>query len=128
MFACLSVAKGPASFCVSFKMSETETANKSFYCAGCGQVAYIMERVVVGNDTFHPSCFSCAHCGETLTLSGFSKSQDGRYFCKAHYEQLFETEKLADSTENLEADAATPIAADEPKKATDSPRTLARRE
>jgi len=60
-------------------------------CTACGKVAYAMERLVVEGQTFHPTCFKCTHCGNKLSLNGFSKSNDGKYYCKTHYMQLFKT-------------------------------------
>lgn len=60
-------------------------------CTACGKVAYAMEKLVVEGQTFHPTCFKCTHCGNKLGLNAFSKSNDGKYYCKTHYMQLFKT-------------------------------------
>mmetsp|Transcript_111631 Transcript_111631/g.360349 ORF Transcript_111631/g.360349 Transcript_111631/m.360349 type:complete len:143 (+) Transcript_111631:72-500(+) len=58
-------------------------------CVACGKTAYAMERIQVEGQTFHPTCFRCKHCGNKLSPGAFSKSDDGSYYCKVHFEQLF---------------------------------------
>mmetsp|Transcript_81429 Transcript_81429/g.264390 ORF Transcript_81429/g.264390 Transcript_81429/m.264390 type:complete len:187 (-) Transcript_81429:238-798(-) len=58
-------------------------------CHGCGKVAYAMERIVVEEQTWHPSCWRCTACDGKLTLGKFSKAQDGKFYCKVHYMEMF---------------------------------------
>jgi len=58
-------------------------------CVVCGKTAYAMERIVVEGATFHPTCFKCTTCSNKLSVGSFSKSNDGKYYCKTHYERLF---------------------------------------
>jgi len=48
-----------------------------------------MERLQVEGVTFHPVCFKCSHCSNKLSLGSFSRSDEGKYYCKVHYRQLF---------------------------------------
>lgn len=59
-------------------------------CAGCGKVAYAMERICVEGTTFHPTCFKCIECGNKLNIGAFSKSPEGQYYCKTHYAAAFQ--------------------------------------
>mmetsp|Transcript_87672 Transcript_87672/g.203963 ORF Transcript_87672/g.203963 Transcript_87672/m.203963 type:complete len:172 (-) Transcript_87672:91-606(-) len=58
-------------------------------CTACGKTAYLMERIQVEGEIFHPTCFRCKHCNNKLSTGAFSKSDEGNYYCKVHYEQLF---------------------------------------
>merc|ERR1712242_224165 len=51
-------------------------------CGVCGMVAYQMERITVEGRTFHPGCFKCHKCEAKLSLSKFSESEKGRFYCK----------------------------------------------
>mmetsp|Transcript_20033 Transcript_20033/g.46636 ORF Transcript_20033/g.46636 Transcript_20033/m.46636 type:complete len:201 (+) Transcript_20033:74-676(+) len=61
----------------------------SNHCVVCKKVAYAMEKIIVEGETFHPTCFRCAHCNNKLSPGSFSKSNEGLYYCKVHYAALF---------------------------------------
>jgi len=42
-------------------------------CAKCGKVAYPLESLKAGDDTYHKLCFKCGGCGITLNLKTFKK-------------------------------------------------------
>jgi len=65
------------------------TGAASDKCVVCGKTAYAMERIQVEGAIFHPACFKCAFCDNKLSVGSFSKSDDGKYYCKTHYERLF---------------------------------------
>ena len=53
-----------------------------------------MERMSANGLFFHRSCFRCSHCNCQLKIGGFSLSkgvggEKGKFFCSAHYRQLF---------------------------------------
>ena len=39
---------------------------------------------------FHKTCIRCSSCNKVLSLGNYS-SLDGKFYCKAHYDQLFKT-------------------------------------
>lgn len=57
-------------------------------CVKCDKVAYVMERISVEGEVFHPTCFRCTRCEGKLSASDFAKS-DGKYYCKPHFAELF---------------------------------------
>mmetsp|Transcript_16695 Transcript_16695/g.47757 ORF Transcript_16695/g.47757 Transcript_16695/m.47757 type:complete len:141 (-) Transcript_16695:239-661(-) len=67
-------------------VSATPSCDK---CNACGKTAYVMERLQVEGRVFHKSCFRCAHCSGKLSLGAFSKGEQGLFYCRPHYEQLF---------------------------------------
>ena len=53
-----------------------------------------MERMSANGLFFHRSCFRCSHCNCQLKIGGYSLSkgvggEKGKFFCSAHYRQLF---------------------------------------
>ena len=53
-----------------------------------------MERMSANGLYFHRSCFRCSHCNCQLKIGGYSLSkgdggEKGKFFCTAHYRQLF---------------------------------------
>ena len=53
-----------------------------------------MERMSANGCFFHRSCFRCTHCNCQLKIGGYSLSkgesgEKGKFFCTAHYRQLF---------------------------------------
>ena len=53
-----------------------------------------MERMSANGLYFHRSCFRCSHCNCQLKIGGYSLSKGdsgevGKFFCTAHYRQLF---------------------------------------
>jgi len=58
-------------------------------CAACNKKAYAMEKMQVEGMIFHKMCFCCDHCKKKLDVGGFSKTPEGTFYCKVHYERLF---------------------------------------
>lgn len=53
-----------------------------------------MERMSANGFFFHRTCFKCSHCNCQLKIGGYSLSkgvagEKGKFFCSAHYRQLF---------------------------------------
>jgi hypothetical protein len=59
-------------------------------CAVCGKTVYAMEKMVADKVLFHKNCMKCTHCSKTLGLGNFA-ALNGKYYCKPHFKQLFQT-------------------------------------
>lgn len=57
-------------------------------CAACNKTVYPLEKVTMEGESFHKSCFKCAHGGCPLTHSSYA-SLDGVLYCNIHFAQLF---------------------------------------
>ncbi|XP_059311129.1 LIM domain-containing protein PLIM2b-like isoform X2 [Lycium ferocissimum] len=57
-------------------------------CAACDKTVYPLEKVTMEGESFHKSCFKCAHGGCPLTHATYA-SLDGNLYCKHHFAQLF---------------------------------------
>ncbi|KAM3344041.1 LIM domain-containing protein PLIM2b-like isoform X1 [Capsicum galapagoense] len=57
-------------------------------CAACNKTVYPLEKVTMEGESFHKSCFKCAHGGCPLTHATYA-SLDGILYCKHHFAQLF---------------------------------------
>ncbi|KAL3649544.1 LIM domain-containing protein PLIM2b [Castilleja foliolosa] len=57
-------------------------------CAACDKTVYPLEKVQMEGESFHRSCFKCAHGGCPLTHSSYA-ALDGILYCKVHFQQLF---------------------------------------
>ncbi|XP_019252208.1 PREDICTED: LIM domain-containing protein PLIM2c-like [Nicotiana attenuata] len=57
-------------------------------CAACNKTVYPLEKVTMEGESFHKSCFKCAHGGCPLTHATYA-SLDGVLYCKHHFAQLF---------------------------------------
>lgn len=57
-------------------------------CHGCGEAVYITERKFVEGRIYHASCFKCWECGRKLDQNDYNKSDDGHFFCRAHFDRL----------------------------------------
>lgn len=58
-------------------------------CHGCGEKLYPLEKMSLGQKTFHKSgCAKCFNCKVNLTPNNFAVVQ-GRLYCKTHYLQNF---------------------------------------
>ncbi|XP_055808499.1 LIM domain-containing protein PLIM2b-like [Solanum dulcamara] len=57
-------------------------------CAACTKTVYPLEKVTMEGESFHKSCFKCAHGGCPLTHATYA-SLDGILYCKHHFAQLF---------------------------------------
>ncbi|XP_057780619.1 LIM domain-containing protein PLIM2b-like [Salvia miltiorrhiza] len=57
-------------------------------CPACGKTVYPLEKVAMEGESFHKSCFKCAHGGCALTHSSYA-ALDGILYCKHHFQQLF---------------------------------------
>ncbi|TPX56730.1 hypothetical protein PhCBS80983_g04331 [Powellomyces hirtus] len=57
-------------------------------CNHCAKPVYLMEQLVLDNNTFHKTCLKCSHCKATLKMGNLA-SMNGAYYCKPHFKQLF---------------------------------------
>ncbi|GFP85967.1 lim domain-containing protein plim2c [Phtheirospermum japonicum] len=57
-------------------------------CPACSKTVYPLEKVIMEGESFHKSCFRCAHGGCPLTHSNYA-ALDGILYCKVHFQQLF---------------------------------------
>lgn len=57
-------------------------------CAACSKTVYPLEKVTLEGESYHKSCFRCAHGGCPLTHSSYA-ALDGVLYCKHHFSQLF---------------------------------------
>ncbi|KAL2251731.1 LIM domain-containing protein PLIM2c [Sesamum indicum] len=57
-------------------------------CPACNKTVYPLEKVTMEGESFHRSCFKCAHGGCPLTHSSYA-ALDGILYCKHHFQQLF---------------------------------------
>ncbi|KAL3814852.1 hypothetical protein ACJIZ3_016120 [Penstemon smallii] len=57
-------------------------------CPACKKTVYPFEKVTMEGESFHKSCFKCAHGGCPLTHSNYA-ALDGILYCKVHFQQLF---------------------------------------
>lgn len=70
------------------------TSECSDYCYFCYKRVYLMERMSANGLYFHRNCFKCTHCKMQLGVGGYALSkgegaEKGKFFCTAHYRQLF---------------------------------------
>ncbi|KAK3536698.1 hypothetical protein QTP86_022384 [Hemibagrus guttatus] len=59
-------------------------------CVACHKTVYSLEKLVANQQTFHNSCFRCAHCNTKLSLVNFA-CLHGNIYCKPHFNQLFKS-------------------------------------
>ncbi|KAF4093796.1 hypothetical protein AMELA_G00005770 [Ameiurus melas] len=59
-------------------------------CVACHKTVYPLEKLVANQQTFHSSCFRCAHCNTKLSLINFA-CLHGSIYCKPHFNQLFKS-------------------------------------
>ncbi|TSU50028.1 LIM domain and actin-binding protein 1 [Bagarius yarrelli] len=59
-------------------------------CVACRKTVYPLEKLVANQQTFHNTCFRCAHCNTKLSLLNFA-CLHGSIYCKPHYNQLFKS-------------------------------------
>ncbi|KAL8119142.1 hypothetical protein AgCh_016595 [Apium graveolens] len=57
-------------------------------CAACEKTVYPFEKIMMEGESYHKTCFKCAHGGCPLTLDSYA-SLDGILYCKHHFAQLF---------------------------------------
>uniref|UniRef100_A0A5B7A6D4 Putative pollen-specific protein SF3-like n=1 Tax=Davidia involucrata TaxID=16924 RepID=A0A5B7A6D4_DAVIN len=57
-------------------------------CYTCHKTVYPLEKVNMEGESYHKSCFKCAHGGCPLTHSSYA-ALDGILYCKHHFAQLF---------------------------------------
>ncbi|EPS71497.1 hypothetical protein M569_03263, partial [Genlisea aurea] len=57
-------------------------------CAACSKTVYPLEKMTMEGESYHKSCFKCAHGGCPLTHSSYA-ALDGILYCKVHFQQLF---------------------------------------
>lgn len=59
-------------------------------CVACLKTVYPLEKLVANQQTFHNTCFRCAHCSTKLSLANYA-SLHGTIYCKPHFNQLFKS-------------------------------------
>ncbi|AEE80176.1 LIM domain-containing protein PLIM2c [Arabidopsis thaliana] len=57
-------------------------------CAACKKTVYPLEKMTMEGESYHKTCFRCAHSGCPLTHSSYA-ALDGVLYCKVHFSQLF---------------------------------------
>ncbi|XP_020094149.1 LIM domain-containing protein PLIM2c-like [Ananas comosus] len=57
-------------------------------CATCNKTVYPLEKLTMEGESYHKTCFKCAHGGCILTPSSYA-ALDGILYCKHHFAQLF---------------------------------------
>ncbi|KAK2976548.1 hypothetical protein RJ640_023786 [Escallonia rubra] len=57
-------------------------------CSACNKTVYPLEKVTMEGESYHKTCFKCAHGGCPLTHSSYA-ALDGILYCKHHFAQLF---------------------------------------
>ncbi|XP_010544716.1 PREDICTED: LIM domain-containing protein PLIM2c-like isoform X2 [Tarenaya hassleriana] len=57
-------------------------------CAACQKTVYPLEKMTLEGESYHKTCFRCAHSGCSLTHSSYA-ALNGVLYCKAHFSQLF---------------------------------------
>ncbi|NP_001311923.1 LIM domain-containing protein PLIM2c-like [Nicotiana tabacum] len=80
-------------------------------CAACNKTVYPLEKVTMEGESFHKSCFKCAHGGCPLTHATYA-SLDGVLYCKHHFAQLFMEkgtyQHVLEAANNKKINAETP--------------------
>ncbi|XP_047328881.1 LIM domain-containing protein PLIM2c-like [Impatiens glandulifera] len=76
-----SITKAPTK--VSCMFSGTQDK-----CPTCNKTVYPLEKVTMEGESYHKSCFKCAHGGCPLTASSYA-ALNGVLYCKHHFAQLF---------------------------------------
>ncbi|CAH0554384.1 unnamed protein product [Brassicogethes aeneus] len=51
-------------------------------CAKCNLPVFIAERLNVGKQLYHRTCFRCARCESQLTLANYYETENGQYCCE----------------------------------------------
>ncbi|KZV57636.1 hypothetical protein F511_03096 [Dorcoceras hygrometricum] len=76
-----SMAKAPSKVSAMFCGTQDK-------CPACHKTVYPLEKVTMEGESFHKSCFKCAHGGCHLTHSSYA-ALNGVLYCKVHFQQLF---------------------------------------
>ncbi|XP_047337575.1 LIM domain-containing protein PLIM2b-like [Impatiens glandulifera] len=76
-----SITRGPTK--VSSMFSGTQDK-----CPTCTKTVYPFEKVTMEGESYHKSCFKCAHGGCPLSASSYA-ALNGVLYCKHHFAQLF---------------------------------------
>ncbi|WZZ18084.1 LIM domain-containing protein PLIM2c isoform X3 [Brassica rapa] len=95
--------KESGNFSKNFHTGKTEKSNdvtrapsklSSFFsgtqdkCAACKKTVYPLEKITMEGESYHKTCFRCAHGGCPLTHSSYA-ALNGILYCKVHFNQLF---------------------------------------
>ncbi|KAH0912510.1 hypothetical protein HID58_035831 [Brassica napus] len=96
--------KESGNFSKNFQTGKTEKSNdvvctapsklSSFFsgtqdkCAACKKTVYPLEKITMEGESYHKTCFRCAHGGCPLTHSSYA-ALNGILYCKVHFNQLF---------------------------------------
>lgn len=51
-------------------------------CAKCGLPVFIAERLNVGKQLYHRTCFRCARCSSQLTLANYYETENNQFCCE----------------------------------------------
>ncbi|CAN4125076.1 unnamed protein product [Withania somnifera] len=93
-------------------------------CDTCNKTVYPLEKVTMEGESFHKSCFKCAHGGCPLTHATYA-SLDGILYCKHHFAQLFMEKgtyqhvlQAANNKKNIDQAAINEVIEEEPAKKT----------
>ncbi|KAG7468511.1 hypothetical protein MATL_G00143820 [Megalops atlanticus] len=74
-------------------------------CHFCEKRVYVMERLGAEGCFFHRDCFRCHACGSALRLGGHAfDSEEGNFYCKAHFAQHKASVKHRRRTGDLQKD------------------------
>ncbi|XP_036399095.1 F-actin-monooxygenase MICAL2 isoform X5 [Megalops cyprinoides] len=74
-------------------------------CHFCEKRVYVMERLGAEGCFFHRDCFRCHVCGSALRLGGHAfDSEEGKFYCKAHFAQHKASVKHKRRTGDLQKD------------------------
>ncbi|MQL97489.1 hypothetical protein Taro_030188 [Colocasia esculenta] len=57
-------------------------------CFICNKTVYPIEKVAVDGNSYHRTCFRCAHGGCVISPSNYV-AHEGRIYCKHHFSQIF---------------------------------------
>ncbi|XP_057980076.1 LIM domain-containing protein PLIM2c-like [Malania oleifera] len=114
-------------------LSRTPSKLSSFFsgtqdkCAACQKTVYPLEKMTMEGESYHKSCFKCAHGGCPLTHSSYA-ALDGILYCKHHFAQLFmEKGNYSHVIQAAKKNAPTPAQSEpesessEPKPETEQP-------
>ncbi|KJE89083.1 Rap1GAP [Capsaspora owczarzaki ATCC 30864] len=53
-------------------------------CVVCGNAVYMMERLVMYNETYHQSCFRCCVCSKVMSQVSYGKRDGNSLYCDSH--------------------------------------------
>jgi len=85
--------------------------SESELCWFCKRQVYVMERMSAEGKFFHRQCFRCSVCKCNLLLGNYVfdnfESNDGRFYCKLHYNRMVYATPKANSPESKQVQSPT---------------------